>query len=100
MVVVAEWCCVLLLHVQHLCRTYAATLCNENGGANGNGHFWNVTRHLLTQLHPTPAVCGVPLQEANQFIREHETSAFDRGFYSGPIGYIGRQEAHIVVAIR
>jgi isochorismate synthase len=41
---------------------------------------------LAGALHPTPAVCGVPLHRAAEFIREHEP--FDRGWYAGPIGVV------------
>lgn len=53
---------------------------------------------LLTMLHPTPAVGGVPTQEAIKQIRETET--FDRGWYSGPIGMVSKQCSEFVVAIR
>ena len=41
---------------------------------------------LLQLLHPTPAVCGLPKQEAYQFILDHE--GHDRRYYSGFIGWI------------
>jgi isochorismate synthase EntC len=34
------------------------------------------------------------------FIREKESIGFDRGFYAGPVGYMGRNAADILVAIR
>lgn len=36
---------------------------------------------VLDALHPTPAVCGLPKQEAHRFIMENETC--DRSYYSG-----------------
>ncbi|MBQ6079018.1 MAG: chorismate-binding protein [Muribaculaceae bacterium] len=36
---------------------------------------------VLDALHPTPAVCGFPKQEAHRFIMENETC--DRGYFSG-----------------
>lgn len=53
---------------------------------------------IIQMLHPTPAVCGLELSWAKQFIREHEN--FDRGFYAGPIGYIGKNSSEFAVAIR
>lgn len=47
------------------------------------------TSHLgdvLQELHPTPAVCGLPKEEAYQFILD--TEPHDRLFYSGIIGWI------------
>ncbi|MGS2761275.1 chorismate-binding protein [Sinomicrobium sp. M5D2P9] len=39
---------------------------------------------LLHSLHPTPAVCGFPKEEARRFIRENE--GYDRSFYAGFLG--------------
>ena len=39
---------------------------------------------VLEALHPTPAVCGLPKQEAHRFILENETC--DRSYYSGFLG--------------
>lgn len=59
-----------------------------------------MVRLLLNKLHPTPAVCGYPMSSSLEFIREHETINFDRGMYSGPFGFIGRDFTDIIVAIR
>lgn len=42
--------------------------------------------HLLHLLHPTPAVCGLPKEEAYRFILENEN--YDRRYYSGFIGWL------------
>ena len=42
---------------------------------------------LAKALHPTAAVAGTPTLEAQSLIRELEP--FDRGGYSGPVGWIG-----------
>lgn len=39
---------------------------------------------LLKLLHPTPAVCGLPKEEAYRFIQDNEK--YDRRYYSGFIG--------------
>ncbi|WP_395052297.1 chorismate-binding protein [Flavobacterium sp.] len=39
---------------------------------------------IINLLHPTPAVCGFPKQEAKDFIIENE--GYDREFYSGFLG--------------
>ncbi|GAX76586.1 hypothetical protein CEUSTIGMA_g4032.t1 [Chlamydomonas eustigma] len=54
--------------------------------------------HLLKSLHPTPAVCGRPRRQALGFLAEEE--GFDRGYYSGPFGWISGEGAEFVVAIR
>ena len=41
---------------------------------------------LLKVLHPTPAVCGLPKEEAYRFILENE--GYDRKYYSGFIGWL------------
>lgn len=40
---------------------------------------------ILDRIHPTPAVCGRPRDEAGAFLRRHE--ALDRGWYAGPVGW-------------
>ncbi|UYW02362.1 isochorismate synthase [Flavobacterium agricola] len=40
--------------------------------------------NVLTALHPTPALCGYPKQEAKKFILSHEN--YDREFYAGFLG--------------
>jgi menaquinone-specific isochorismate synthase len=41
---------------------------------------------LVRALHPTPAVCGSPRDDALAFIRAHE--GFDRGRYAGAVGWV------------
>lgn len=53
---------------------------------------------LLGALHPTPAVAGVPTDAALAAIAHHEP--FDRGWYAGPVGWMGRDAAEFTVAIR
>lgn len=55
--------------------------------------------HLLQDLHPTPAVCGLPKQEALDFILAHE--GYDRGYYSGFLGWFdSRKHTDIYVNLR
>lgn len=53
---------------------------------------------LMRMLHPTPAVGGVPTEEALRLIDELEP--FSRGWYAGPIGWVGHDAAEFAVAIR
>ena len=51
------------------------------------------TEHLgdiLNELHPTPAVCGLPKQQTYDFILDNE--GYDRSYYSGIIGWLDPQE--------
>ena len=47
---------------------------------------------------PTPAVGGYPARRALRAIAEMET--FDRGWYAGLVGWVGRDAAEFAVAIR
>ena len=41
---------------------------------------------LVAALHPTPAVCGTPIEFARSLVAELEP--FDRGGYAGPVGWM------------
>lgn len=62
-------------NVAHLKTDFSFTL-NDN----------NMIGNLLDELHPTPAVCGFPKQDAFHFILENESSP--RKYYSGIIGML------------
>lgn len=53
---------------------------------------------MQAALHPTPAVCGRPRGAALAALSAAEP--FDRGFYSGPFGWISGAAAEFAVAIR
>ncbi|MEH6473906.1 MAG: isochorismate synthase [Halopseudomonas sp.] len=53
---------------------------------------------LLSTLHPTAAVGGLPAENARQFISQHEP--FQRGWYAGCCGYIGPEKTELAVTIR
>lgn len=54
---------------------------------------------LAERLHPTPAVGGEPRDVALGLIDEHE--GFDRGWYAGPIGWLGADgDGELMVALR
>ena len=53
---------------------------------------------LLDAMHPTPAVGGYPRGEALEGIRALEP--FDRGWYAGPVGWIGADTSDFAVGIR
>lgn len=50
---------------------------------------------IIKKLHPTPAVCGFPKENAKEFILENES--YDREFYSG---FLGELNVDIVNAKR
>lgn len=47
---------------------------------------------MLRLLHPTSAVCGMPLDAALTFLRQHE--GYDREFYSGYLGPVNFNNNH------
>jgi menaquinone-specific isochorismate synthase len=53
---------------------------------------------LLAAMHPTPAVGGHPRSEALEHI--HALEPFDRGWYAGPVGWIGAEDSEFAVGIR
>lgn len=55
--------------------------------------------NLIQTLHPTPAVCGIPKLQAQQFITQNEPSP--RCFYSGFTGVLNcNQATDLYVALR
>jgi len=53
---------------------------------------------LLNALHPTPAVGGYPRAAALDAIRN--LKSFDRGWYAGPVGWVGADGCEFAVGIR
>ncbi|WP_042345107.1 isochorismate synthase [Bacillus massiliigorillae] len=64
-----------LKHIQHL-FTPVTAVCSD--------HISIID--LVKNLHPTPALGGLPQLEAVKWIREHES--LERGLYGGPIGWV------------
>ncbi|MCF6284167.1 MAG: isochorismate synthase [Candidatus Hydrogenedentes bacterium] len=58
----------------------------------------DVDAALLDAFHPTPAVGGVPRQQALDWLAENEP--FDRGVYAAPVGWVGFDETEFCVGIR
>jgi len=77
-----------LRHVQHLATPITGSTRDETG-----------LLALAGRLHPTPAVGGAPRDTALAMIDEHE--GFDRGWYAGPIGWLGADgDGELMVALR
>jgi isochorismate synthase len=47
-------------------------------------------KHIVSALHPTPAVCGLPKNVSKQFILENEN--YKREFYTGFLGELNLKE--------
>ncbi|KAK7390483.1 hypothetical protein VNO78_25789 [Psophocarpus tetragonolobus] len=76
-----------LSRIQHLFAQLSGTLRSEEDEFE-----------ILSSLHPSPAVCGFPREEAQRLIAE--TEVFDRGMYAGPVGWFGGGESEFAVGIR
>jgi menaquinone-specific isochorismate synthase len=72
----AEPAIVALANVQHL-----ASLCEGRLSSPPASVI-----ELVAALHPTPAVCGSPREQALALIGEIER--LDRGRYAGPVGWV------------
>lgn len=53
---------------------------------------------LSLKLHPTPAVSGLPVEEALKLIRKYEPHS--RALYAGIIGWLGAEESQLYVNLR
>lgn len=59
----------------------------------------NILGDVIDCLHPTPAVCGIPKDEARHFIMSHESE--ERGYYSGFSGPLHPDgETRLFVSLR
>lgn len=75
-------------NVQHICTDFSFSLPTPD-----------LVPALLQRLHPTPAVCGVPRDEAMRTILEAEPTP--RRYYSGFCGPLGLQgETSLYVSLR
>ncbi|MCW5516598.1 chorismate-binding protein [Muriicola sp. Z0-33] len=67
-----------------------------------SGNMKNISLEAVIEaLHPTPAVCGLPLLEAQRFVSEHES--YDREYYSGFLGELnmgGNMSTQLFVNLR
>lgn len=55
-------------------------------------------KHLISSLHPTPAVCGLPKLKSKEFILANE--GYDREFYTGYLGVISSTNTELYVNLR
>jgi menaquinone-specific isochorismate synthase len=64
----------------------------------GELHHQTSTTDIISSLHPTPAVGGLPRDKALTQIRQIEP--FSRGWYAAPVGWIEKNSCEFAVAIR
>ncbi len=65
---------------------------------NTKSWFNKSTGSLISKLNPTPAVAGMPKENAIQFIAENE--GYNRGFYSGFVGITQASGQQLFVNLR
>lgn len=78
----------IILKNFHVSETYsskAGNLLHLKADIEGEIGDFNL-KSLLKTLHPTPAVCGLPKEEAKKFILKNED--YERSFYTGFLGEI------------
>lgn len=74
-------------NVQHLHNLFTAEL--DEGASDAE---------ILTALHPTAAMGGLPKLSALEYLLQSEP--FERGWYASPLGYISQSQAEFAVGIR
>lgn len=75
-----------LRHLQHLRRSIHATLRHSDDA------------RCVSRLQPSAAVYGLPRRAAAAFIHQHQS--FQRGWYSGSIGYLSLHHSEFAVVLR
>jgi len=76
--------CLTELHISDTQSVKAGSLWHLKTNITGNLPEHYSLAQILSSLHPTPAVCGVPRLEAQRFIQKME--AYDRKYYTGFLG--------------
>ncbi len=76
-----------LSYMQHLYTKFSGKL--MNGISDGK---------IISALYPNPAIAGYPIAESLRKIKEIEM--FDRGWYSGPFGWLAHNAVEFIVSIR
>jgi len=83
-------------YINDVLKNKVANLCVSKTQNSKAGQLWHLrsditaqissdkTKEVINALHPTSAVCGMPLKEARTFIQENED--YERKFYTGYLG--------------
>lgn len=76
-----------LKYIQHIHSKYQAVLKSNAKRSD-----------LITRLHPTPAVAGLPKEKSMELITELEKNS--RGLYASPIGFFSKNKTEFAVGLR
>lgn len=82
-----------LKHLVHIKQSYHAL---AKQGPSGDP--FNLATFFCERMSPTPAVCGLPTEDARNFINQAEP--WDRGFYAAPCGVLSAESCELIVALR
>lgn len=66
----------------------AGNIVHIRSDISGDLNTPNLIGELVSSLHPTPAICGLPKDIATEFILKNE--GYDRAYYSGFLGEINK----------
>jgi isochorismate synthase len=61
-------------------------------------HIKNRVGEFINKLHPTPAVCGLPVKESKEIIQT--TEEYDREYYTGYLGLLDCDKVDLFVNLR
>lgn len=76
-----------LKYIQHIHSKYEGELVESAKASD-----------IITGLHPTPAVAGLPKKESIEQISELENNS--RGLYAAPIGFFSKEKTEFAVGLR
>ncbi|MGB5358889.1 MAG: isochorismate synthase [Eudoraea sp.] len=100
-------------HIVQELRTYVPDLSIGKVNSVKAGNLWHLRtkiwgtvgdlelKSIIQALHPTPAICGFPVTEAEAFINRNEN--YDREFYTGFLGELNidnGKTSHLFVNLR
>lgn len=100
-------------HITQQLRSYVTDLTIGEVSSVRAGNLWHLKtkvwgtirdlelEKIIDALHPTPAICGLPVSEAETFIKKYEN--YDREFYSGYLGELNMgkdKNTHLFVNLR
>ncbi len=82
------------LHVEEVQSVRAGNLWHLRSIVEGHLRPNTSIKEIITTLHPTPAVCGIPTLNAKAFIQEQEK--YQRTFYTGFLGELNLKKENEV----
>jgi isochorismate synthase len=104
-------CRVVANHIREICNTNSLKYDEDRLRVRSAGNVCHLEKRfyiekqnmsnseIIKKMHPTPAICGTPINRAYDFILHHEEHP--RGFYSGFVGPVyNKDHWHFYVNLR